>query len=729
MDDARAATQEVAQGEAPRPDDLALRLSAIVGTLETMASHRETLRRSIEDRWLIDLEQYHGHYDAATLERLRAKKRSEIFANLTRPKTNTVEAKLFDMLFPTDDKNWDIQPSPVPELTDQSRELVEQMAEIKRQVQEQGEPATPAQDTALAQAKAQSALLQQKMAEARRKAKAMMAVMDDQLTECQYPAQARNVIEDGCRIGSGIMKGPIITGHERKRWYHADAGYEMRGRGQPTPVFRRVDPWGFYPDPDARTIEESEGTFERHLMNKKQLRRLAHQEGFDKDAIRRVLAADPKYSTPNPIVQLRAVIGSHTDTSMKRYHVWEYHGPMEWEDVRDLVMATRGDDAPEMLADFEAQAADKLNEIHVTAWFCQGQMLYFGPYPLDSNEPLYSVWNYEKDESSVFGFGVPYLMRDPQKAINGGWRMMLDNAGVAAGPQVVVDKTKVEPADGSDDYSLAPMKTWLKKASSMPGERPFETYDIAMHQPEMAQIIEIAMRFVDQETGVPQMAAGEQGEGVTKTLGGMALLMNSTNVLFRRAVKNWDDDMTTPSHRRLYDWNMQFHSREDIKGDYEVEARGTSVLLVREIESQNLMAIVMHFSAHPVIGPLMKVPQAFRRLVQTMMIPADELVMTDEELEEAAARAKEEPPPPDPAVLKAEVDMNIAQMETETRLQVAQMAHETAMMRLAEERNMSMEKLQAMLEQTRMKADSDERKMAVEAAMTARIGPSGGGHF
>jgi hypothetical protein len=294
---------------------------------------------------------------------------------------------------------------------------------------------------------------------------------------------------------------------------------------------------------------------------------------------------------------------------------------------------------------------------------------------------------------------------------------------------VVIDKTKIEPADGSEDYALAPMKAWLKKGQGLPGDNPFATFDIPMHQNEMAQIIEIAMRFIDQETGVPQMAAGEQGQGVTKTLGGMALLMNSTNVLFRRAVKNWDDDMTTPSHRRLYDWNMQFSQRQDIKGDYEVEARGTSVLLVREIESQNLMAIVMHFSGHPVIGPLMKVPAAFRRLVQTMMIPADEIVKTDEELDEEAAQARANPPPPDPAVLKAEVDMNVAEIMAANRLQIAELEHESRMMSLAETRNMSLEKLQAMLEQPRMKADSDERKMAVETAMTARMGPSGGGHY
>lgn len=723
-------TRELGESERRRQADaLAQRFAIIVQRIEAEASNRETLRTAIEDRWLLDMQQYHGKYDDQTEALLKSKGRSQIFVNLTRPKTKAVTARLFDMLFPTDDRNWDIEPTPVPDLTDSARQVAAEITRIGAEITEQGGEAGPQQDSQLAQAKAQSAALKHQMDEAERRCNLMRETMDDQLVECDYPAVARDVIKDACKIGSGVLKGPIINGSSRRRWSQAEGGvFELKPRETkaPPPKFMRVDPWDFFPDPDARTIAESEGVYERHLLNRKQLRALADRKGFNADAIRTVLRSEPKHSTPQSMVQLRAIIGSHTDTSVKRYHVWEYHGPMELEDIR-AVIDHQGD--PEAMAAFDEIAEDPLTELHVTAWVCQGQLLFFGPYPLDSNEPLYSVFNYEEDESSIFGFGIPYLMRDPQKVVSAAWRMMLDNGGVASGSQVVIDPKVVEPADGSGDYSLQPMKTWLRKSTSAPGERPFETFDIPMHQSELANIVNMAQGFVDAETGVSQIAEGEQGANITKTLGGMSILMNSANILFRAAVKNWDDDVTTPSYRRLYDWNMQFSRRDDIKGDYEIKARGTSVLLVREIESQSLMAIAMHFTAHPVLGPLTKAAPLYRRLVQSMMVPADEVVKTDDDLEREAAMAQKQPPEPHPDVLKAETTLNVAEIDRDTRLNVARLQHETAMMQLAEQRNISMDKLMAMLEQTRMNIASAERKVAAEAAVTNQTGPTGGGFF
>jgi hypothetical protein len=46
------------------------------------------------------------------LDRIAAK----AFVKLTRHKTNGWAARLSDLLFPTDEKNWGIQPTPMPEL-------------------------------------------------------------------------------------------------------------------------------------------------------------------------------------------------------------------------------------------------------------------------------------------------------------------------------------------------------------------------------------------------------------------------------------------------------------------------------------------------------------------------------------------------------------------------------------------------------------------------------------
>jgi hypothetical protein len=180
--------------------------------------------------------------------------------------------------------------------------------------------------------------------------------------------------------------------------------------------------------------------------------------------------------------------------------------------------------------------------------------------------------------------------------------------------------------------------------------------------------------------------------------------------------------MTTPNIRRVYDFMMQFSPKEHIKGDFEVDARGTSVLLVKEMQSANLMAFLLQFGAHPTLAIFLKdggLP-ALRRLAQTMMIPADELVKTNEELAEEEAAAAEAPPEPNPEIMKIEAQLNLSEMEHQFKLELAQIERETVMMKLAAEHNMKLEDLRSRLEEGRAERDGKERLFAAEAAIEER---------
>jgi hypothetical protein len=229
------------------------------------------------------------------------------------------------------------------------------------------------------------------------------------------------------------------------------------------------------------------------------------------------------------------------------------------------------------------------------------------------------------------------------------------------------------------------------------------------------------------------VAQGEQGTNVTQTAHGMSLLMNSANVVFRRLIKNWDDDITTPCIRRMYDWNMQFSPKEYIKGDYEVDARGTSVLLLRELTAANLMSVAMNLTVHPVIGPLLKPEPLTRKLMQANMLSADELVLTDAEIEAKKAEAAQQPAPPEPHVLAAETEMNKINLANENAKELALIDRETKLMLSAQTGNVKLDEIGQKDRATKVKVDSDERKMAVEAAVTQRQmaakQPTGGGNF
>jgi hypothetical protein len=744
--------QPAFQGE-QAPEVLLARLKTIVGRMESEANRRVGLRTHLEKRWIEDLQQYHGRYDDKTEKALNKGDRSKLFINLTRTKTNAMSARLMDLLFPTDDKNWGISPTPVPELTEaasQAAKAARQMRQHALQAQEAAasegaDPATIAQaqqtEAQAKEAEQKAAELDAKVAEGRRRADLMSAEIDDQLKESQYHAAMRDVIEDACKLGTGVCKGPVTGDKVRQGWKKRLAGageaegqgetseYELKISTGTTPAMRKVDIWSFFPDLDASKIEEGEGVYERHLLNQKRLRGLAKLPGFDKDAIRRLLASKPRGSAPSYLADLRNLSRDNNQITGDLYHVWEYTGPLSAEDMQDLALAM-GDKGTSA----ELEEVDPLTELNAVVWFCQDEILKFAVYPYDSGECMYSVFNLEKDEASIFGYGIPAIMRDPQKSLNASWRAMMDNAGLSTGPQIAIAQQYLEPADGK--WEIAPRKVWLIKEAIPKDTKAFDAFNIPSNQAEYANIIAISKQFVDDMTAMPSIAQGDQGVNPVKTFGGQALQMNSASVVFRRIVKNFDDDVTTPNIRRFFDWNMQFSPKAEIKGDFEVEARGSSVLLVRELQSQSLMFIAMNLGAHPVFGPMLKNRAVLRKLFETMMIPANEVVLSDEEIDAILAQAEAQNSEAqmaqlqqDAAAAELEAKINIANLDAQTRVAVAKLNRETALIEYATRANVELEKLEAMLNDKAEERASKERMMAAEAVMTAEVGSGGGGHF
>jgi len=683
---------------------LEARVQALALGKEREAMDLVARRIHTEERWYDDLRQYYGRYDATTEKNLRDEKKSRVYVRKTGAKTRTWEARLVDLLFPTDDRNWGIGPTPVPELVNEMRQVPPPATD--------GQPIDPKDQ----ERRDRAAAAQATMEDAKRRAEAMQAEMEDQLRECLYNHACREAIHDQVLLGTGIIKGPVIDARLRSRWAQ-DKGQGKFARHtipDPRPSYTRVDPWNFFPDPNCgNDIRNAEFTFERHLLNGKQLRNWAKKQGYNPDAIRRVLDQGPRASIPTYVEVVSTIINGVSANIEKRFEVWEYRGPLSAAEMMDLFAVNEDERGVKQYAEI-----DPLDDVQVSLYVCQGEVMKFGIHPLDSEECIYSVAPFVKDESSIWGWGVPALMRDSQAALNAAWRMMLDNGDLASGPQVVINRKRLSPADGV--WEIRGRKVWLDNGEGTDNRAAFETYDIGSRQGELANVINFASTFADEETGLPLVAQGEQGSTPQQTASGMAMLMNSANVIFRHVVKNYDDDITIPNIRRLYDFNMQFSRREDIKGDMNVDARGSSVLLVREIQSQNLILAATQFTAHPVLGKFVKPAAILRKTFQSMMLPADELVMTDDEIADAEARAAENPPPPDPEMLKLEQQMQMAQMKFQHDKELAMLQRDTEMIRMANARDMDLMKLQAMMAESDKARTSAERIQAVEVAVKDR---------
>jgi hypothetical protein len=690
-----------------REQRVAEAMAGAVMRMSELARDAVQKRKPIEERWLNDLRLYYGRYDEMTEKNLQSMKglKSRAFIPLARAKTNLWEAELGDRLFPADDRNWGIGPTPVPDLVESAekakRAALEAEAEAKRlreqaaAQQAQGAdpnaaappvPQADALDAAAKEARSHEDAARETMAVARKAADAMQEEMDDQLSECLYPKLSRDIIADACRLGVGVAKGPFFSAKPRMAWRKSEAGenvYELAPVGRDKAAYRRVDPWHYFPDPNASDKDSCEYELERHVPNKRQLRKMAKEMDFDRKAVRELLEGGPGHGALedlNYIAQIRSITNEGQAVT-GRYVVWEYHGSLECDEVCALLRGLGRDED----ADVYAEKYDPLDEIRVIVFFCDGRLLKVSEeYILDSGESLYSVFSFEKSDGSILGaLGIPAIMADPLAALNAAWRMMLDNAALSVGPQVVIDKTLIQPEDG--DWKLAGRKVWeCTGAGDTIGKqnKPFETFDIPMRQDMLAGIIDIAMRFIDEVTGLT-LPGPEEQKPAAQTLGGMAMAQNAKNVVFRRVVKNFDDDYTTPNIRRLYDFNMQFSDKEEIKGDMKAEARGTSALLVKEIQSQHLMVISQNWSTHPVLGVALKVYDAMRMTLQSLSINADDLLIPKDDFEQKLKDMAQAQPSPEE--IRAEASRYVADTTAQSKREMAQSDERIAEMRMNSE--------------------------------------------
>jgi hypothetical protein len=646
--------------------------------------------------------------------------RSTVFIGMTRQKTNAAEARLADILLPTDDRNWGIQPTPDPQLMGMSKDNKAAMDQQGQPVM--GEDGQPARVRDVVKAVLEMA---------NKKAEAMQTEIEDQLVECNYNGELRKMIHDAAVLGTGVVKGPIVTNRTRKAWQPitdstGQTVHQVEIVQEISPASFRVDPRNVWPDPGCgESVHNGKGIYEREQITAKQIRDLAKQPGFLKAQLRKVLEEGPKQSAT-----LRELTDEdQRDMTRLTYEMWTYWGEVDHDDLE-----ASGVDVGEK---------DELRTVSACVVMINNTVVKAFLNPLEGGDIPYDFYVWEKVAGTIWGYGIPYLMRSQQKVLNAAWRQMMDNAGVSSGPQIVIKPGAIQPAD--KQWQLSARKIWYATDDIDDVRKAFSTFEFNSHQNELAGIIKMATELADAETGVPTIMQGEKG-AAPDTVGGMQMLMNSANVVLRRLVKQFDDMVTKPHIRRYYDYNMMYNEDEEIKGDFTIDARGSSALVVRDIQNQSFLNLLAA-GANPIYGMYLDTQKLFEKALQAQHIDPAEVFKPEEEIEqikEAQKQAAAQGPAPDPAMavaqVRAQAEMQKVQMqnqgdlqELQVRQQIAaqeadlhimqlEMTREIEMLKLSNSQNISLEKIKAQLADTAMKERSRKELFAAERDLALKTG-------
>lgn len=620
----------------------------------------------------------------------QADKRSTAFVRLTSRYVDAGTAKVCEILLPPDDKAFSFEPTPVPQvvahLTTRGMAVPYGMPNLPTPLPQAtptqpGQPATspmtppPSTPQDLAIAELERARLSAKRAETR---------IYDWMVECQHNREMRKVIFDAARLGVGVLKGPFPDTRRSMSMSKDHSGKLVLAiANEIVPADKWVDPWNIFPDPACgENLADGSYIFERDFISEKQLEDLRDLPGYLSTQIDKVIAMGPNGSMAEKRDQ---ETGPQKDRK-SQYEIWYFHGMIKREEFTAL-NPTRSADLPKGQQTVYA-IVTMINEIPI-----RGAL-----NPLDSGELPYHSVPWQRRSGFWAGVGVSEQIQVPQKIVNAGTRALLNNAGISAGPQIIVNQDGVTPANG--EWVITPNKIWYASSDGVIDDvrKTFFAFDITNVGRQLMDVINYAMRLAEESTSIPLITQGQSGDTTPETLGATQLQNNNANQLLRSIGYSFDDFITVRLVKMYHEYLLLDPMIPiEEKGDFKIHAHGSVAMVERAIQEQTI-AQMNPLSLNPAYGVDPK--KWFAVLAKSKHLDPTMFQYTPEEQAKIDAR----PQPPAPQVQVAQIraqveqakmaadekraqaedalDRELAQLEAETSTVVAQMQNATAQLRV-----------------------------------------------
>ena len=649
-------------------------------------------KRDIEDVMIESLRRKKGEYSPSKLREIREQGGSEIFMALTDEKCAAVSSWLMDTLFPSDgDKPWGVEPTPVPELSPEQMQGVQQrvqgemMADLKDMVimeieqgaiQSEQQAFQRLQQLGQKRAESLAAQLQEQMQQAAKDARDKIErKLDDVIAESSWDDALSEVVEDIATFPCGILKGPVLRRKKKLTWTAQQqqmipqkpsqpmpqpgvgVGQQMAGApGAPMPVqgqqtqgypintpppvqvldnveleFSRVSPLDIYPMPNARTPED--GIFERHSMSGKEFSSLVGVDGFDDEAVRLVLKEYGRYGKLN-------WLNADNDTDRRDLEDRPHEdkspvGRIEilqyWDNIQGLMLLEHGMDA--------SQVPDPLDYYSAEVWLVDNIVIKAEL----NGDPLgrvpYHKASFRERNGSFWGSGPPQIIKDSQEACNAAARNIINNMSISSGPQVVYDISQLPP--GMDLEAMRPWKIWqINGTQSIGGATGRSPVSFAMPPSvtgELMAVYEFFSNEADTKLGVPKYTYGGDAKGgALETASGLSIMMGNATRGIKNVVRSMDRDLVKPTIERLHEWLLMYSGDpEYYEGDIKLFARGTTAMIIKEqvaVRRNELLQTVV--SSPPILGIIGErgLAAMLRDIFGGVDFTADDIVPSEEDI-------------------------------------------------------------------------------------------------
>jgi hypothetical protein len=552
-----------------------------------------------------------GEYEPAKLSSIRAFKGSEVFIRLSENKCRAADSWVKDIYRGDHDLPFDIQPTEISDLPDETIDQITQEVHAKGQQMMQelmasGVQANPAEISRLMNDWHQEALDKAKediQKEAKERCKRAALLIRDQNQEGGWADAFKEFLWYFIRTKAGIIKGPILTKKAKTQWQpNADGtGFEITTVDVLVNDVYCVSPFNFYPSKNMRKPTDG-NIIEIHELTKQAISSLRGVPGYnsteidavltkyasgdlkakwftidDETAVKQVEREKNLSNNPNMAVQLN-------QTSNETIFAQEFYGTISGK----------------LLIEWGAEGTiDANTQYQANCWKIGDHVIKAVINPDSLGRKPYHVSSWAKNPAWIWGEGLVEFAEPIEDIINSITRALQNNIAIASGPQVEVN------VDRCDDKSpLYPWKRWLSTSMQMKDGPAVQFWQPQMHSAELISAWQFFSKVLDEMT-VPAYAQGASQSGVTAgTATVFTQLLAAASRSIKAVVANIDDDIITPYIQMCYDFNMKFGTDETMKGDARAVARGVSGLLAKEQQAQRKVEF-LQVVANPIFAQIL----------------------------------------------------------------------------------------------------------------------------
>jgi len=690
--------------------------------------------------------------------------RSNVFVPVTRRYVGAGWSKVCEILLPPDDKAFSIESTPVPDLIkgkDDTRQVsnadgtlltrdatkeeiaTDQAAQpfspqVPPEIPPQGTAQPPDPQLAPASGGAPASLppgkplqmrdlAKEKMQEAEASAKEAETLILDWMVEGRYTAGMRKVAFDAAKLGVGVMKSPysIISRSVATQKETDDAGKDTitaKIIEKVLPGSKRVNPWHFFPDPSCgEDVQTGEYCWERDFITESTLKGLTKEKGYVEELVAQVIKEGPG----KRYLDEKTADRSPYD---HRYEIWYFEGFLHRDEILLLNPS------------LEKEIKETTKTAMMICSLVNDTVIRGVLHPLQSGTFSYKAIPWSRRTDHWAGVGVAEQIFMPQLLINAGTRAWIDNAGLSAGVQIVLDKVCIQPADGR--WIITGNKLWNKigDADTNDVAEAFQTFTFPNVGAALEALVMYGFKLCEECSNIPLITQGQSGDTTPDTFGAAQLQNSNANQMLRSVADNFDDYGTEPTVLDHYEWLlMDPNVPNSAKGDFKINAHGSAALVERHIQNQVVQGL-FQFVPNPAykIDPKKLLEEYLRG---NKLTPAKFQFSKEEQ-----DRMDSTPPPKDIklqiAELQAQVQMmrtkmdvdrdsvyvkaesERTQIERDTRLAELEAKTKLELLKYANQRQISLEEVRAGLAETTMKLSVQKQLAAQDKAGEALAAPN-----